>query len=94
MREHQRDNSWGLGFYPLPSRLAGLGRFVGNLAPKLLIAHHVFPKEGIHMLTARADTHLSVMRRDLESLLDQGLVRIQVNEPDTIDFYFEDKPLI
>lgn len=89
----EQDNSWGLGYYPLPAKLSGLGRFVENLSPKRLVAHHVFPREGVHMLTAKADVRLSIMRRDLESLLDQGLVRIQVNEPGTIDFYFEDESL-
>jgi hypothetical protein len=89
----ERDNSWGRGYYPLPARLSGLGRFVENLSPKRLLAHHVFPDDGVHMLTAKSDTHLSIMRRDLQSLLDQGLVRIQVNDRGTIDFYFEDESL-
>lgn len=89
----ERDNSYGRGYYPLPAKLSGLGRFVENLSPKRLLDHHVFVEDGIHMLTAKTDVRLSIMRRDLESLLDQGLVRIQVNEPGTIDFYFEDESL-
>lgn len=84
------DNSWGSGYFPLPDRLKNLGRFVENLDTKRLVAHHAFPRDGVHMLTAKADTRLSIMRRDLESLLNAGLVRIQSNEPGTIDFYFED----
>jgi hypothetical protein len=41
------------------------------------------------MLTTGVDTRsFSVMRRDLESLLDQGLTRIQSNDPGEVSFYF------
>ena len=90
---HERDNSFGRGYYEPPNRLLGLGRFVENLRPKNLVNIRVFPDEGIWMLTAEADGRLSIMRRDLESLLSQGLIRIQSNEAGTLDFYFQDEPI-
>ena len=88
-REHKRDNSFGRGYYEPPSRLLRLGHFVDSLRPKNLVDIRVFPDEGVWMLTTESNTHLSIMRRDLESLLAMGLVRVQVNEPGSIDFYFQ-----
>jgi hypothetical protein len=89
----EKDNSWGLGYFPLPPKLSGLGRFVENLKPTLLVSHNVFPREGIHMLTAHVNARLSVMGEDLKNLLRHGLVRIQCNEPGTLAFYFQDEPI-
>jgi hypothetical protein len=85
------DNSFGRGTYPLPDSLKDLGRFVHNLRPDKLIAHKVFPEENTHMLVAQVNHQLSIMRRDMESLLAQGLVRIQSNAPGELSFYFEVK---
>jgi len=92
--ERNPDNTFGRrGFYPLPAKLSSLGRFVENLAPFRLIGHKVFVDERrptIHMLTARVDGRFSIMRKDMESLLKHGLVRMQSNDPGTIAFYFEE----
>lgn len=86
------DNSYGRGYFPLPARLSGLGRFSDALKPTR-VRHTVFPDEGIHMLTIQAGPGFSIMSRDLESLLRLGLMRMQSNEPGEISFYFQDKPL-
>jgi hypothetical protein len=95
------DNTFGRGgYYPLPAKLAGLGTYVINLAPKRLVSHKVFlervPWGGgrrgdrpIHMLTARVDHHFSIMVEDMKSLIKHGLIRMQSNEPGTMAFYFE-----
>lgn len=88
-----RDNSFGLGYYAPPPRILGLGRFADNLRPNRLVDMKVWPREGIWMLTARSDERLSILEGDLDSLLKQGLVRIMVNRPGTISFYFKDKPI-
>lgn len=79
----------------LPARYAGLGRFTDSLSPSNLRSFRVFPpnsreSDSTYMLTTRGNIMggLSVMRRDLESLLDQGLVRIQSNDPGEVSFYF------
>jgi hypothetical protein len=92
MRE--KDNSYGLGHYPLPRRLAGLGRFMDGLRPANLIDHKVFPGTGggdkmnVHMLTV-SERAMSLFVRDIESLIKLGLIRIQSNEPGQISFYFQ-----
>lgn len=85
------DNSFGRGHFSLPPKLAGLGRYVENLKPSKLVDHKFFPEDDIHMLVAEADMRLSVMRADMLSLLKHGLVRVQVNDPGTISFYFKGK---
>jgi hypothetical protein len=91
---HERDNSWGRGYYPLPPHLAGLGRFMDGLRPTSLLDHKVWPDDpaggDIHMLTV-GDRNMSVFARDLVSLLQLGLVRIQSNDPGEVSFYFLDK---
>jgi len=87
------DNSFGMGNYPLPARLSGLGRFVENLRPTKLVEQKVFPNEGIWMLTAKVDTHLSIMAEDMKSLLRLGLMRVQCNNVGTLSFYFQDEPI-
>lgn len=82
------DNSWGRGNYELPAKLSGLGRFVANLAPMKLVDHKFFPDDGVHLLTAKVNTQLSVMAEDMKSLLRLGLVRVQCNDPGTLGFYF------
>lgn len=83
-----QDNSWGLGYYPLPPQLSHLGRFADNLAPTKLVGHKFFVNDGVHMLTAKVNTRLSVMAEDMKTLLRLGLLRIQCNELGTLDFYF------
>lgn len=87
----QTDNSFGLGYYPLPAKLSGLGRFVANLAPKKLVSHKVFvEKDGLtHMLTAKVDLQFSIMVLDMQSLINHGLIRVQCNDPGTMAFYFK-----
>lgn len=89
----QKDNSFGLGYYPLPAKLAGLGRFVENLRPARLVDHKVYPKEGIHLLVAKVDTRLSIMVEDMKVLIRMGLMRMQTNEIGTLTFYFQDEPI-
>jgi hypothetical protein len=94
MRDEQ-DNSWGRGYHPLPARLSGLGRFMDGLAPTKLLDHKVWPDDpteggDIHMLTVEA-TDVSIGFRDLESLIENGLIRIQSNEPGAVSFYFVGK---
>jgi hypothetical protein len=91
------DNSWGRGYYPLPARLAGLGRFMDSLAPTKLLDHKVWPDDpteggDIHMLTVK-DRGVNIFVRDIESLIKNGLIRIQSNEPGQVSFYFVDKPV-
>lgn len=88
-----RDNSFGLGYYPPPAKIGNLGRFVDNLTPSRVLSVKVYPREGVWLVETRADERLSIMQRDMESLLRLGLVRIQVNRPGTITFYIQDKPL-
>lgn len=92
---HEQDNSWGRGYYPLPAHLSGLGRFMDGLSPQNLLDHKVWPDDraaggDIHMLTVE-DRDVSIFSRDLESLLKNGLIRIQSNEPGQVSFYFVDK---
>jgi len=87
-----QDNSFGLGFYPLPARLSGLGRFVENLKPTKLLDYKVWPRDGSWMLVAKADTRLSIMGEDMKSLIRLGLVRVQCNDLGTLSFYFQDEP--
>jgi hypothetical protein len=84
------DNTYGRGYYPLPAKFARLGDFVGNLRPLKLVAHRVFVDDKIHLLRAKVDVRLSIMALDMKSLLKLGLVRIQCNEPGTLDFYFQE----
>ena len=78
----------------LPARYSGLGRFSDALRPQNIRRFMVFPpsageSDATYMLTTGVDTRsFSVMRRDLESLLDQGLTRIQSNDPGEVSFYF------
>lgn len=91
----EQDNSWGRGYHPLPVRLSGLGRFMDSLAPRKLIDHKVWPDDpaaggDIHMLTV-VDRDVSIMVRDIQSLIELGLIRIQSNNPGEVSFYFVDK---
>ena len=90
-----QDNSWGRGYYPLPAHLSGLGRFMDGLKPRKLIDHKVWPEDptaggDIHMLTV-VDRDVSIMVRDIQSLIELGLIRIQSNNPGEVSFYFVDK---
>lgn len=92
---HEQDNSWGRGYYPLPAQLSGLGRFMDGLAPTRLLDHKVWPDDpteggDIHMLTVE-DTNVSIGVLDIESLIENGLIRIQSNEPGAVSFYFVGK---
>ena len=84
-----QDNTFGRGYVPLPPELSGLGRFVENLRPNNLVDHKVFPDDGVHMLTAKVNTRLSIMVLDMKSLIKRGLVRVQCNEIGTLSFYFQ-----
>lgn len=83
-----QDNSYGAGYYPLPPKLAGLGRFAECLKPANLVDHKVFPEEGIHMLTAKVNTRFSIMVEDMKVLIRLGFLRMQSNEAGTVAFYF------
>jgi len=83
-----QDNSYGAGYYPLPPKLAGLGRFAECLKPANLVDHKVFPEEGIHMLTTKVNARFSVMGEDMKTLIRLGFVRMQSNEAGTVAFYF------
>jgi hypothetical protein len=89
----QKDNSYGAGYYPLPTKLRNLSRFSDAFHKANVIEHKVFPDEGVHMITV--DTMgrfgFSIMRLDMESLLRLGLVRMQSNRPGTMAFYFFEK---
>lgn len=82
------DNSWGNGFYALPPELSHLGRYVANLAPAKLLKHEYLTTDGTFILTAKVNANLSAFSLDLKALLNQGLERIQCNEPQTLSFYF------
>lgn len=88
------DNSFGLGYFPVPARLRGLGRFADALKAGNLVSIKVFPRDGIWMLRARVDSRFSIMAQDMVSLLAEGLTRTQCNEPGTLDFYFQDEKLV
>jgi hypothetical protein len=91
--ESHPDNTFGRGYYPLPNKLKGLGRFMENLAPRHLVEHKAFVdarRPTIHMLTAKVDRHFSVLLKDMESLIAHGFVRMQSNEPGTVSFYFQE----
>lgn len=92
-RARDADNSFGRGYYKPPARILSLGRYVDNLTPSRLVRIRVYPDEGVWLLDAKADERFSIMKLDLESLLRQGLIRMQVNRPGTITFYFQDKPI-
>jgi hypothetical protein len=87
-RASQEDNSYGRGYFPLPPKLAGLGRFSDALKPTNLVDHKYFPDEDTHMLVTKVTPKLSVMAADMKSLLMLGLTRIQSNHPGTLSFYF------
>jgi hypothetical protein len=89
----KKDNSFGLGYYPMPPALAGLGRFMDNLKPQRLVSHQVFPREGIHLLTVKVDHQFSIMLEDMKSLIKHGFTRMQCNEPGTMGLYFQDVPI-
>ena len=84
-----QDNTFGRGHVPLPAKLSYLGNFCDNLRPTKLVGHKVFLDENVHMLRAKVDTRFSIMARDMETLLRLKLLRIQCNEPGTLDFYFQ-----
>lgn len=90
--ENPTDNSYGAGSFPMPKKLLHVGNFVENLKPSRLVSHKVFMgRRGVpetHMLTTMLDSHFSIMRLDMESLLKLGLERIQSNDPGEISFYF------
>lgn len=83
-----QDNSWGLGYYPLPQELKNLGRYSDALKPANLLDFKYFEREGVFMLDTKL-SNLSVMALDLKSLLNLGLSRIQSNNPGVVSFYFE-----
>jgi len=84
------DNTFGAGNIPLPDKLKSLSRFAD--AFRTILDHKAFPAHGtepeIHMLTVKADTRFSIMGADMRTLLKLGLVRMQVNNPGTMDIYF------
>lgn len=88
------DNSFGMGYYPLPPELSSLGRFVEALRPNALVDHKVFVNEGVHMLVAKVSNRFSIMAADMKTLLRLGLTRIQSNDPGTVAFYFEGYPVV
>ncbi len=81
------DNSYGLGFYPLPPKLRGLGRFSDGLKPANLLNFKYVPQDGVFMLDTKL-SYLSVLALDLKALLAQGLYKIQSNDPGVVSFYF------
>lgn len=98
MLRQERDNTWGRGYIPPASLLLGLGRFADVLRPANWLDHKVWPAaEGqrpeTHMITVAVRPEFSIMARDMHSLLDLGLIRLQSNENGELSFYFEVKPL-
>jgi hypothetical protein len=93
---HPRFEASEQKFGRLPATYSGLGRYADALAPRNLLGYRVYPPEPLlgeteptYMLTTRAGYNFSIMRRDLESLLDDaGLMRIQTNEPGEVSLYF------
>jgi hypothetical protein len=87
------DNTWGLGHIPVPAKLRHLSNFSDAFKPSRILDHKVWPQRGqtpeTHLITVRADSKLSIMERDLESLQRLGLARIQSNDDCTVGFYFE-----
>ena len=69
-KEEQRDNSFGLGYYPLPRQLQNLGRFVEELDPSEFLSHKVYPKEGVHVITIKVSMKLDILKNDLEALIN------------------------
>lgn len=80
----------------LPAVYSGLGTFSDSLRPANLLSFRVFDeREGpVYMLTTPCygvRHSFSVMRRDLESLLDLGLERMQSNDPNEVSLYFSER---
>lgn len=81
----------------LPAVYSGLGTYSDSLRPANLLSFRVFEeREGppVYMLTTRCYGGVggfSVMRRDLESLLDLGLERVQSGDPNKLSFYFSER---
>ncbi len=85
-----KDNTWGRGYVPLPKKLHHLPRF-GDIFRRVL-DHKVWPDDGMHMIVVPSTTKLSLFADDLTSLIRVlGLVRIQVNDPGQMSFYFMEK---
>ena len=88
-----KDNSDGLGYYPLPSILHQLG--LRSEAFKFPIEHKVWPLAGIHMLTLRVNPKLSISKVNIKALLKRfDLSRIQSHDIGKISFYFQSPKFI
>ena len=85
-----KDNSFGRGYHEVPPNLRNIQRFVTS-STKLLANHKVFPDQGVHMFTVKADHQFGILKKDLESLLRLGLIRIQSNDPGEISLYFSEE---
>ncbi|MFI5299127.1 MAG: hypothetical protein ACHREM_13605 [Polyangiales bacterium] len=81
------DNSFGRGYYPLPSKLKYLDRFSDCFRTENILDHKVLVSEDCHVLTVPS-RKVSLMHPDILSLLKQGLMRIQGNDPNQLSFYF------
>jgi hypothetical protein len=80
----------------LPAVYSGLGTYSDSLRPANLLSFRVFDeREGpVYMLTTPcydAPHNFSIMRRDLESLLDLGLERMQSHNPNEVSLYFSER---
>lgn len=87
------DNSFGGGYFPVPTCLRNLGQFSDALKPNRWLEHRAFAgaaNGNWWMITVKVDAAVSLMRRDLESLLGAPyhLDRLQSNKPGTLSFYF------
>ena len=83
-----KDNSFGAGYWPLPARLRRL--LVYNISGSKR-SHKVFPDDPTHMFTFDLQG-FNIMEKDLQTLMELGLVRIQSNEPNQISLYFRGDP--
>ena len=78
----------------MPAVYSNLGTYSDSLRPSNLLSFRVFDEheaQPVYMLTTRCYPGFSVMRRDLESLLDLGLERVQSNDPNKLSFYFSER---
>ena len=72
-----------------PKRLVALlKRTVSGNKPEY---SHLPNTETPHLFTYPANHKFSIMRADLQTLMRQGLGRIQTNDPNFVTLYFADK---
>ena len=90
-----KDNTFGSGYAPPPPHLTYLSNFINGFSQRDA-EHKVFVHDAegpgrvrTDMFTFPVTLKFSIMGRDMESLLNLGLSRIQQNDHGTLSVYFD-----